>query len=122
MIQCTKCNKQGVGECTDPRKRIPTYTRHIQARTNIAVDGDDLLPARGVCKHFLDTPHTIGDFSFTLIDRLPVVGLPAFARGPVRRRLELLWMARLHVELNKNMNWVHSFPGALDKPRGCRRR
>ncbi len=100
-----------------------TYVRRIAARVNVAHAGDDMLPKRfvAILKHFLDTPHTLEDFKFTLVDKIPVLsGVPLALRGPLRRRQELLWMDRLRVDLNKNTNWIHSFPGALDKPRARR--
>ena len=117
VITCTKCNLQGVGECANPKDRIPAYTRGISRHDH----SRDNLPkgAVAILQHFLHTPHSIADFHLMLVDRVPAVGLPVALRGLFRRRLELLWIAKLQAKLNKNTQWRHSFPGALDKKKPC---
>ena len=63
VITCTKCMKQGVGECVTPLGRLPSYIR------TVTVPG--LRPDEFTCaihRHFVLTPHEPGDLRICLVD------------------------------------------------------
>jgi len=117
VITCTKCNKQGVGECVQPVPRMQQYIRRISQRDDS--DWEDSHGDVKIVQHFFESPHTIGDLSIMFVDAVPgLKGMWNAVRNPVRRRWELVWMDRLESELNKIKDWRHSFPGGQDNRGG----
>jgi len=115
VITCTKCGKQGVGECVRPIPRMQQYIRRITERISTSDADSPLTGDVKIVQHFLATPHHIEDMRMMLIDKVPGMhGMWDAIRSPVRRRWELVWMDRLQTELNKIRDWRHSFPGAFD--------
>jgi hypothetical protein len=63
VVHCKKCNRLGVGETHEPKRRLMDYVR-AAAHANVS-------PTSAVEKHFFDCfEHSPLDLSFTLVDAL----------------------------------------------------
>ena len=107
LINCTRCNKQGVGECKTPQKRLKSY---IKAAGQILP-----LHERSSCaliRHFQDASHSLDDLQITLVDKLPELrrAHPSVVTT-IRNKLETRWIHLLQAELNIKVNWHAGFPG-----------
>ena len=104
VIECTRCNVQGVGETGNPRPRLLSYIRVAGDQPPL----DDHMCA--IHKHFVETPHSLTDIRITLVDQiLAQRKFPDNVIGPTRRRLEKRWIRRLHAPLNVRLGWECSF-------------
>ena len=79
LIECTRCSVQGVGECSDVRRRMRRYLSAIDRGP------PEPVPCCSILRLFLDGQHTALDFRFTLIDKIPAVlnfhpGVPSTSR------------------------------------------
>eukprot|EP00969_Alexandrium_andersonii_P372471 15481787-Alexandrium_andersonii.AAC.1 len=117
VVTCTRCHKQGVGECSDPRARLTKYIRAIR---------DNRPPPGGhdcaILRHFDDGEHSLSDLSLMLVDALPGHdAVPPALRPTLRLRLEARWIARLNASLNVRRTLRTSFPGGLAAKRPAAR-
>ena len=95
---------QGVGECFPPLARLPTYIK--------AVSGELCNSTCAIHKHFSDSPHSLEDLSFCIVEVLPgkLKAKPALLPA-LRKRLEFIWIHRLGAVLNARRFLHHSFSG-----------
>jgi hypothetical protein len=93
----------GIGEAAYAYERMLSYIRPITNR--------NIQQRRGaLVNHFAAADHSIEDFQFTLIDKLPV-DTPFHVRDQVRRYLESQWIAKCGSTLNVRRNYTVSFGG-----------
>ena len=107
VVTCLRCQKQGVGECTDPRSRLQYYITGVQ---NGPPEPDQCC---AILRHFLDGAHTVHDLRLTLVDRIPFhMGFHPAVPSAVRIRLENRWISKLDAELNVRRQVHNSFSGS----------
>ena len=106
LIECTRCGKQGIGECSDARRRLQHYISAIRRGP------PEPVPCCSILRHFLDGQHSVDDFKVLLIDKIPF-NLPCHPACPstVRTRLENIWTKRVQPELNVRRQLHSSFSG-----------
>ena len=119
VVGCKKCRVQGVGECFSAASRLPHYIRRVKdgslsesqmaARVEAAHDCEDNPEDRprsdcAIYRHFAESPHTLEDLSFVLVDQIPEHRAPKALWSTLRRRLEGLWMNRFKSHLNIRRN------------------
>ena len=105
VVSCHRCGVQGVGECSAPLSRLPSYIRAVGGRCDLAC---------AIHKHFMETPHSRDDLSICLVDAVPerLFNKPAVLPA-LRKRLEFIWIHRLDAGLNKRRFLWHSFTGDI---------
>ena len=105
VVSCNKCFVQGVGECSSPLSRLPTYIQAVKKTLSRP-------PKCAIHKHFWDEPHDPQDLELTIVASLPARLRAKPALIPtLRQRLEFIWIHRLDARLNKRRFIHQSFTG-----------
>ena len=91
VITCTRCLRQGVGECHDPVARIQGYIRVARQETQTA--------GCAIERHFQDAEHSVADLCVLLVDGVPGHGHDEPGVRAARVRLENIWHAAISKRL-----------------------
>ena len=107
LVSCERCSVQGVGECQTPLARLQVYHKCVATG-----ELDSSSSSMAICRHFVESPHTLVDLHFQLIDFVPTsCGAIEAVHAAIRTRLESAWINRPQTALNVRRNLRSSFPG-----------